>query len=170
MNLTPQFSAVLVELIARRNLTQVAAAEITGISRNVLVRLARGEQWPNHEHISAVARLAAQDSDRTDLVSALQGDVAAAAGLDRFKVAEDGKTALVEVPSSMVDMVEGVVLLGKTSPTGRIAIESVVESLTPAILRKEALDFDTKRLIAKPRKNGSAPSYRTSLPPRSKAS
>ena len=159
--------------MAEHNLTQVAAAKITGLSRNIIVRFARGDQWPNHEHIAAVMLLANNADERETLVRALQGDIAAAAGVDRFTVSEGTGASLMQVPADLVQLVEGAILLAQTSRTGKITLESVIDSLTPEILRTAAIDFDAATVQGRTkfgRKNGDAPLVRSSLPPRSKAS
>lgn len=173
MNLIPQFSTALITLMAEHNLTQVNAAKISGLARNIIVRFARGDQWPNHKHIAAVMLLANNAEERGTLIRALQGDIAAAAGADRYKVSEDTDAALMQVPLDLVRLVEGAILLAHTSRTGKVALEAVIDSLTPEILRTAALDSDAVAFQARPksvRKNVSAPSARPSFPPRSKAS
>lgn len=172
--LTPLFSTALAELIARNNLTQVSAAKVAQLSRNIICRLVRGEQWPNHEHIAAVVRIAKTDADRTQLIEALQSDVAAAAGVDRFQVAESDGMVLLRVPSAEADLIERVLMLARVSPSGKLAVSAVVDSMTPEVLRNEAVNFDAARLGSQPsprsRKNTGAPTARPSLPPKPKAS
>lgn len=172
--LTPLFSAALAELIARNNLTQVSAAQVAQLSRNIICRLVRGEQWPNHEHIAAVVRLAKQEEDRRQLIEALQSDVAAAGGVDRFQVAESGGVVLLRVPSDEAELIERVLLLARVSPSGKLAVSAVVDSMIPAVLRNEAGNYDSARLgrqpSTRPRKNAGAPTARLSLPPKPKAS
>lgn len=171
VNLAPLFSATLCELMASRGITQVRAAELTGIGRNILVRLASGVQWPHADHLAAVAKLATTDEERQRLVDAIASDCAAASGVNRFRVADSGGEVLVRVPAHLQSLVEGALLLGQTNPTGLAALEGVVNSLLPAVVRTQALDFDTAAArTAKRRKNTGAPTARPSLPPKPKAS
>lgn len=175
VNFAPLFSAALCDLMASHGHTQVRAAEITGIGRNILVRLSSGEQWPHAEHLAAVAKLATSPDERRRLLDAITSDCAAASGIDRFAVSEDDGHVMLRVPRKFARLVEDALLLMQTNPTGAIALDGVVKSLLPGVIRTEALNCDIAEYrkaskSSKSRKNTGAPTARPSLPPRAKAS
>lgn len=168
----PQFCATLVELLASRGITRMAAADLAGLSRPVFTRLIRGDQWPAAEHLAAIGRIAATEDERRSLQEALASDIAEALGLPRFAVAEDDEgTTLLRVPTKDAGLLSDLQLLLNTDETGRLMLETMI----PAYLRKSCKEADAAELVrpaksSRPRKNTGAPSRLPSLPSRSKAS
>lgn len=127
VNRCPQFSAALQDILESRGLTQLAAAKISGLSRQILIRFLRGSQWPQPEHIGKVFQLADSPDEKSQLLNAINGDIAAAAGLPRFGCVADGGEILIRVPENQRAVIDRLIFLYTTDGTVRIVLDSIAK-------------------------------------------
>lgn len=160
MTATPQFSAALDGLLQRRNLTRLAAAEISGLSRPVFTRLIRGEQWPAPEHLEGIAKLAPGTDARRELLDAITSDIATSMGLPRFSVSEAADVALLQVPAADAALLGQFLHVFQTDVMVREMVSAAVRTFCA----------QSPVITPRTRKNTGAPTASRVLPPKPKAS